>query len=150
MDVPNDAVGRTPAVTGTMTIEGSQVTSVEITADLTQLASDEPRRDNAIRTNGLESERYPDAVFTLTEPVDLGTPVAGEVLETTAAGELTLREQVKPVTLNLEARWTGEQIEVAGDAPVRLSDFGIDAPVLGPVVSIEDEATVELQVVFVR
>ena len=34
------AVGRTPAVEGTMTVSGTWVTPVEITADMTQLKSD--------------------------------------------------------------------------------------------------------------
>src|SRR6478736_5463144 len=36
-----EAVGRTAAVTGSMTIDGTTITAVDITADLTQLQSDE-------------------------------------------------------------------------------------------------------------
>jgi hypothetical protein len=39
---------------------------------------------------------------------------------------------------------------VAGSAPVRLTDFGITPPVLGPVVTIQDDATFEFQLRFVR
>jgi polyisoprenoid-binding protein YceI len=71
---PNQAVGRTTAVTGTMEVAGDTVEQVRIEADLTQLTSDEPRRDNAIRQRGLESERYPTATLELAEPIQGASP----------------------------------------------------------------------------
>jgi hypothetical protein len=50
--------------------------------------------------------------------------------------------------LPLQARWDGDTIRLAGRLPVHLSDYDIQAPQFGPVVSIEDNATIELQLVF--
>ena len=69
----NTAVGRTPDVTGTMTVAGGAVTAVDVEVDLTTLDSDSDRRDGALRTRGLESDRFPTATFRLTEPVALST-----------------------------------------------------------------------------
>ena len=55
------AVGRTPAVEGTMTVCGSQVTAADITADVTQLKSDKAHRDGQIKTRGLETNTFPTA-----------------------------------------------------------------------------------------
>ena len=78
---PNEAVGRSSAVTGTMEVAGDTVEHVRIEADLTQLTSDEGRRDNAIRQRGLESARYPTATLELVEPIQLAaTPVQGQVI----------------------------------------------------------------------
>ena len=71
LDSPNEAVGRSTAVTGTMEVAGDTVEKVRIEADLTRLTSNETRRDNAIRQRGLESERYPTATLELAEPIKL-------------------------------------------------------------------------------
>ena len=47
------------ASTGTMTIAGGQVTAVTIEADLTRLQSDQDRRDEYLRTSGLETDDHP-------------------------------------------------------------------------------------------
>jgi polyisoprenoid-binding protein YceI len=151
LDVPNSAVGRTSRVSGRLVIAGPQITETEIVADVESLTSDEPDRDRAIRTRGLESSRYPTATFRLRRPVELpGPPQRGRVYSVDAPGELTLHGVTRPVTLALDARWTNSTIDVAGSTSVRLSDFGIEAPIGGPVVSIQDEATIELEVAFRR
>jgi polyisoprenoid-binding protein YceI len=60
------AVGRTPDVEGTFTIEGNEIPKAEFTVDMTTLKSDEDRRDNAIRNQAIETSRFPTATFTLT------------------------------------------------------------------------------------
>jgi polyisoprenoid-binding protein YceI len=64
----NTAVGRTPDVTGEMTIEGTTVTGLEVTVDMTTLRSDDDRRDSQLSGRGLETAQYPTATFSLTEP----------------------------------------------------------------------------------
>src|ERR687894_2952815 len=86
---PNDAVGRSTAVTGTMEVAGDTVESARIEADLTQLTSDESRRDNAIRERGLESARYPTATLELAEPIQLASaPVQGQEVRGQGRGRL--------------------------------------------------------------
>lgn len=55
----NTAVGRTPDVSGTMTTVGLTLTKAEFTANLQTLASDESQRDNRLRQQALESDRFP-------------------------------------------------------------------------------------------
>jgi polyisoprenoid-binding protein YceI len=148
---PNQAVGRTTAVTGTMEVAGDTVEQVRIEADLTQLTSDEPRRDNAIRQRGLESERYPTATLELAEPIQLAsTPVQGEEVRGQGKGRLTVHGVTREVDLDLQGRWNGSTIQVVGQLPVKMSDFQIQAPRFGPVVSIEDSLAVDLNLVFER
>jgi polyisoprenoid-binding protein YceI len=148
---PNEAVGRSTAVTGTMEVAGDTVEAVRIEADLTQLTSDEPRRDNAIRQRGLESERYPTATLELAEPVQLAsTPVQGEEVRGQGTGRLTVHGVTREVDLSVTGRWSGSTIQVVGQLPVRMTDFQIQPPRFGPVVSIEDSLTVDLSLVFER
>jgi polyisoprenoid-binding protein YceI len=148
---PNEAVGRSTAVTGTMEVAGDTVEAVKIEADLTQLTSDEPRRDNAIRQRGLESERYPTATLELAEPIQLAsTPVQGEEVRGQGRGRLTVHGVTREVDLSVTGRWSGSTIQVVGQLPVRMTDFQIQPPRFGPVVSIEDSLTVDLSLVFER
>ena len=148
---PNEAVGRSTAVTGTMEVAGDTVEAVSIEADLTRLTSDEPRRDTAIRQRGLESERYPTATLELAEPIQLAsTPVQGEEVRGQGKGRLTVHGVTREVDLSVSGRWNGSTIQVVGQLPVKMSDFQIQAPRFGPVVSIEDSLAVDLNLVFER
>jgi polyisoprenoid-binding protein YceI len=144
------AVGRTPGVTGTMTVSGTTITAVDITADMTALASDSDRRDNAVRTQGLETDTYPEATFTLTAPVDLGAlPALGAPVDIVATGDLTLHGVTRSVQVPLQARWNGDSIDVAGGTNVILADFGI-VPISNPFVGIADNGEFEMQLTFTR
>jgi polyisoprenoid-binding protein YceI len=143
------AVGRTPDVTGTLTVTEDEVTAVDVEVDMTTLRSDEERRDNAIRERGLESNRFPTGTFTLTEPLELPDGVAsGERAQAVASGELTLHGVTNEVTIDLEAELRGDQAVVIGSAPVALADFGIEPPTNAAVLSVAEEGEFEFQVFF--
>lgn len=145
------AVGRTPAVEGSMTISGTTVDDVTMTADLSQLTSDEDRRDRKVRGEILETETYPEATFVLTEPIDLGAPPEeGAAVSATAKGELTVHGVSKPVELSLDARWNGDTIDVAGRLEVHFPDFGIENPSMAGMLEVGDDGTMELQLTFER
>jgi polyisoprenoid-binding protein YceI len=151
LNAPSQAVGRTRAVTGTMKVAGDTVEAVTIRADLTQLTSDEDRRDNAIRQRGLESDRFPTATLELAEPLRLGSvPTQGEAVRGTGRARLTVHGVTREVDLPVTGRWSGSTIQVVGQFPVKMSDYQIQAPRFGPVVSIEDNATVEVNLTFER
>jgi polyisoprenoid-binding protein YceI len=148
---PSEAVGRSSAVTGTMRVAGDTVEEVRIEADLTQLTSDEGRRDNAIRQRGLESARYPTATLELVEPIQLAaTPVQGQEVRGEGKGRLTVHGVTREVDLDLTGRWSGSTIQVIGQLPVKMTDFQIQPPRFGPVVSIEDSLAVDFNLVFER
>jgi len=143
------AVGRTPDVTGSLDIEATTITAVSIEVDMTTLTSDEDRRDLSLGTRGLETQTYPTASFELTEPIEFGTtPAEGEVFEVDAVGQLTLHGVSREVTVPLQARWTGDRIEVVGSFEVALADYDIEPPTGFLVLSIADVGTVELNLLF--
>jgi polyisoprenoid-binding protein YceI len=149
LPAPNDATGRSTAVEGTMQIDDLEIVAANVTADLTQLESDESRRDDAITTNGLESASYPTATFELTEPISFGEqPAEGRVVTVDAMGNLTLHGVTREVTFPLEGRWDGGQIAVVGALDIDFADYDITPPSIGPA-TVEDQGTVELQLVFV-
>jgi polyisoprenoid-binding protein YceI len=151
LNSPNEAVGRSSAVTGTMEVAGDTVEEVRIEADLTRLTSDESRRDNAIRERGLESARFPTATLELVEPIRLAsTPVKGQEVRGQGKGRLTVHGVTREVDLDLTGRWSGSTIQVVGQLPVKMTDYQIEPPRFGPVVSIEDRLAVDFNLVFER
>jgi polyisoprenoid-binding protein YceI len=117
---------------------------------LQALESDEDRRDNAIRNRGLETEKFPEATFALTGPLELPSPpTAGQDVSVTATGDLTLHGVTKPVQVPVQARWNGGTIEVLGNIDIAFADYDIDPPSVGGFVSVEDEGEIELQLTFV-
>jgi polyisoprenoid-binding protein YceI len=147
----NVAVGRTPDVSGTLTIAGTKVTDVSIEADLTTLQSDDQRRDGQLSRQGIQTGQFPTASFKLTTPIDLGSvPADGQEISVTASGQLTLHGQTRDVQVPLTAKLSGSVIVVTGSLQITFAEYGIDKPNSFAVVSIADRGTMELQLFFTR
>jgi polyisoprenoid-binding protein YceI len=145
------AVGRTPNVSGTMTISGTSATAVQIQADLTALKSDDDRRDGQLQRQALETSQFPTATFTLTEPIDLGSvPADGQTIHVTASGQLTLHGQTRTIQIPLDARIDNGAIAVTGSIEIQFADYGIAKPQSFLVLSVADHGTMELQLFFTR
>ena len=145
------ANGRTNDVTGTMTVAGGSVTEGSFTVDMTTLTSDEGRRDQVIKSRGLEADQFPKATFALTEPITLPTEVAdGETFAATATGDLTLHGVTKAVTIELTGRASGDTFAVQGSAPVAMADYDIEPPSVGGFVKVSDSGSFEFLVTFTR
>ncbi len=145
----HDAVGRTQQVTGSMTLSGTQVTALDISVDTTTLTSDDERRDNQLRERGLETDAFPTASFSLTQPIEVGkVPDPGQQIEATATGDLTLHGVTKQGTVPVTAQWTGERIEIVGSIDITITDFGIEKPTGFIVLSIADDGTIEFHLLF--
>jgi polyisoprenoid-binding protein YceI len=141
-----EAVGRTPDVTGSITVDGSTITAAEFSADLTGLRSDNDRRDGQLRRQALETDQFPTATFKLTAPVDLGAvPAEGATADVTASGDLTLHGVTKPVEIPLQARLQDGVVTVAGALPIAFADYAIAKPEAMIVLSVEDAGTLEVQ-----
>jgi polyisoprenoid-binding protein YceI len=146
------AVGRTPDVTGSVVITGTTVTEASFQVDLRTLRSDSSARDGQLRRQGLETDRFPTATFTLAEPIALGSlPAVGAIVRVDAVGDLTLHGTTKRVTFPLEARLEADgTITVTGSLQVDFADFGMTAPQSFRVLSVDPRATIELQLHFRR
>ena len=147
----NTAVGRTPNVSGTLTLSGTTVTAVEVTANLLTLQSDDDRRDSSLRRQALETSQYPNASFKLTQPIELGSlPANGATLSETANGELTLHGVTRPISIDVKATRDGGMITITGSMPMVFADFNIQKPTSFIVLSVNDHGVMELQLHFVH
>jgi polyisoprenoid-binding protein YceI len=157
LDAESDAVGRTNDVTGTITVVetadgGAHLTAGEIDIDTTTITSDEDRRDNRLRSEGLQTDQFPTATFVLTQPVDVpAAAVAGTPTDVTLVGDLTLHGVTKAVEIPAQAQLANGQIQVAGSLTFPLADFDITTPNVGGfIISIADEGALEFLVVFAK
>lgn len=149
----SDAVGRTTAVTGGMTVaaagERFVARDLRIEVDLTQLRSDEARRDNRIRTLGLESTRFPTATFVSTDDVEVPASAAnGQPFDVQVQGDLTLHGVTTRVAIPVKGQLLPAGLEVVGSLRFPMSLFAIDPPNIGGFVTVDPEATLEFKILM--
>lgn len=139
------AVGRTSGVTGTVVLEGTQLMSGEFTVDLTSITTDDSRRDDKVQT-ALETSAFPEATFVADGPIDLGTlPADGEAISVSVPGTLTVHGVSEEITMDLDAVVSDGVLTIVGSTTITFSDFGVSAPSSPVVLSVSDEAVVEVQ-----
>ncbi len=147
-------VGRTPGVSGALELSGTQVIGAEFVVDMTTLTTDNNNRTNAIRgTNGgLETNAFPQAKFELTQPIELGeVPAEGASIDVQAIGNLTVHGVTNEVTIPLTAELQAGLIIIFGNLEgMLLADYDIPKPSAVAVVSVEDNAIMELQLFLSR
>jgi polyisoprenoid-binding protein YceI len=156
LSAESDAVGRTSDITGSITVEsdGTTVTVAggTLTVDTTTITSDEDRRDNRLRTEGLQTDTFPTATFTITQPVEVpAAAVTGSASDLTLVGDLTLHGVTKSVSIPAQAQLVDGTIQVQGSITFPLADYDIVAPNIGGfIISIADEGTLEFLITFVK
>jgi len=144
------AVGRTSAVTGSITISGTTVTAGAFTADLTQVTSDRSERDGQFQGRIMDTADYPDATFTLIQPIQMNTlPANGVRVTENATGNLNMHGVTKSVTFQVTAQRNGSAINVQGSIPITFADWNISNPSGGPATT-GNTGTLEFLLNFTR
>jgi polyisoprenoid-binding protein YceI len=147
----NLAIGVTKQVSGEITADKSDPTKSNIspiTVDISQFTSDSDRRDSAIRGHWLESEKYPQAVFTPTK-ID-GLPSSYTEAKDYAfkvSGDLKVRDTTKPVTFDVTVQLNGETLSGTAVTTIQLSDFNVGPISIGGMLNTEDKAKLTLKFV---
>jgi polyisoprenoid-binding protein YceI len=154
LSFPNDAVGATSAIDGRITLDAAGrplAGGSRYTIDPRALKSDEARRDNYVRRNTLETERYPTVVFVPTgvRGLPLPLPSTGSV-PFEVAGELTVREATRRVTWEVTAAFDGPEVSVRARTAFRFAEFNLPVPRVSVVLSVEDRIRLEADLVLRR
>ncbi|MBP7687979.1 MAG: YceI family protein [Thermoflexales bacterium] len=136
------AIGRTKGVAGDILIdlvEPAKSQIGDIVIDISQLQSDESRRDNFIRNNQLESAKYPQATFKTTALAGLPAKVnVGDEVSFTMTGDLTVKQTTLPVTWQVTLTLTEQGLKGTATTQVKMSDFGI-GPIKLAMLETEDD-----------
>jgi len=148
VSLPSDAVGATRAVTGTLLgkPDGTIVSAEsKVRVDLRTLQSNEARRDNFLRGNTLQTDRFPFAEFVPIEARGLAWPLpkSGEV-KFQLIGELVIRDVSRQVVWEVTARIEGEEAFGQAKTAFTFATFNLTPPRVPLVLSIEDNIRLEL------
>ncbi len=149
----NLAIGRTKGIAGDVLVDfadpaNSQIGTIVI--DVSQLTSDQSRRDNFIRNNFLQSAQYPQATFKPTQIEGLPASVKpGDQLTLKVTGDLTVKHTTKSVTFDVTLTANQDKLTGTATTQVLLSDFGV-GPIQIAMLQTEDQAKLVFDFVAVR
>jgi polyisoprenoid-binding protein YceI len=148
VDLPNDAVGETSAVTGTISADarGNLLPAEsKFVIDVTNLVSDKQRRDGFVRGRVLETQQYPTVSFVPSAIKGLTAPVPKSGSRTfDVTGNLTVRNVTKPTTWHVTAQFAGDHVKGSAKTGFTFSDFSIQQPRVPVVLSVADSIHLEL------
>lgn len=143
-------VGRTEQVTGEFIASKSTVKSGKVTVDIASVATNISDRDQYFRDNTMHVAEYPNAIFAITSPVELPSPLKAGYKEIhEVKGKMTIHDVTREITTTLEVGFDGTDIQVAGNIPITFTDYDVVAPDLG-FVRVEHKGAVELLIKFRR
>lgn len=152
LPLPSTAKGTTSDIEGEfyLTTTGTALapgTDSRFTVDLRNLESGEPRRDDRVQS-ALETDTYPYAIFTfsIVTGYDPSIPES-EVQSMQFTGTLDLHGVQREVTWDAEAFRESNVISILATITVDFQDFDITPPTFAGFVSVDDEATLQVQLI---
>ncbi|HEX9371067.1 MAG TPA: YceI family protein [Roseiflexaceae bacterium] len=147
-DLPNQAIGKTNAVDGEFqfSLDGKPTGKVtKITVDLRTLTSDKQMRDNKIRQQWLESDKYPFAEFTSTDVQGIpDSYTEGQDVNFKLTGDMKIRDVTKPVTFDVTGKLQGDTVTGTATTQILMKDFGFDPPDIAGILTVTDGVTVKV------
>ena len=152
--LPNDAVGITKSVTGTILAypDGRIVKdSSRIVIHLDSLKSDKDRRDGFLRRRTLETEKHPTVELIPTEirGFNGNLPASGAV-KFQLLGDLVLKGVAHPTVWNVTARAEGQDVAGTAISKFTFKDVGLEQPKVMSVLSVADTIQLEYDFRFQR
>ncbi|MGP9785431.1 YceI family protein [Glutamicibacter sp. 287] len=134
--------GRTEDITGSLTVQEDQLIAADLALQVDTISTDSERRDQYFWTTAIDTGQFPEATFTLAEPVDVSASRDGGAQTFNMTGELTLNGRTVEVSTDVEAVFNDGQAQLVGQIPMTWADFGVEAPNLG-FVAVEDDGFIE-------
>jgi polyisoprenoid-binding protein YceI len=153
--VPTNVVGATNQVAGEAAVgleDLGETLLGEIRINARTLATDQDRRNNAIRNRILFTDQYEFITFVPTEMRGLsGSAGYGEIYTFQVTGDLTIRNVTQPVTFDVTVTYESEE-RLAGSASaiVTLSQFNLSVPSVPFVANVAEEILLEIDFVMLR
>ncbi len=146
-DFPNDAVGRTSAVTGAINFDqnGAIVPAgSQINIGVAGLTSDKDRRDGYVRRRLLETDSFPTVTLALTGASGVRLPLAERDSSSfTMTGNLTVKRETRPTTWRVTAIRSGEVVTGTATTAFTFADFAMEKPRVRSVLSVADTIKLE-------
>lgn len=153
-DLPNDAVGETHDISGSIGLDkaGNVIADASrITVKIDSLRSDKDRRDGYIRRRVLEADKFPTVELNVTgiQGVKLPVPKSGS-RSFTLAGNLTVRGVTRPTTWDATATFADSVVTGKATTKFTFADFQLTQPRVPVVLSVADTIALEYDFKLVR
>ena len=147
---PNDAIGSTKEIEGKIVLsENGQISSdfnSFFDVNMLSLKSDSTRRDNYLKRNSLESNKFPIASFNITKINNLPFPApTNQNLDFEIVGILTIRDISKEITWDVSGKFDGTKLTGLAKTEFNFGFFEIDIPKVFVVVSVKDLIQLEIE-----
>ena len=154
LDLPNDAVGETKAVTGVIAADSKgNIIPAEskFTVDVSNLVSDKDRRDGFVKRRVLQTDQFPTVTLVPTSIKGLSLPLPSSGARTfDIIGDLTVRGVTRPTTWKVKAEFAPTGMNGKAATAFTFKDFGIDQPRVPVVLSVADTIKLELDFSMVK
>lgn len=152
MASPREAVGKTQAIAGEMTVERSGaafvITDITVEVDMTKLADDTATQGLAMYAQSLEPQRFPRATFVGRTPIRVPDPTGADATASFyLEGALTVHGVTRQVSIPVQARLEGEHLQAEGSLLFPIEDFGINPPA-NSAVTVEPNGTLEFRLLW--
>ena len=153
-DLPNDAVGKSGAISGAIAFDadgGLLPAESRFVVDAATFVSDRDRRDRYVTGRLLTATEFPQVVLVPTEVRGVTLPLAdGQARSFEVAGDLTVRNVTRPTVWRVTA--TPQGTGVSGTASTRFvfEDCSMEKPRVRSVLSVADTIALEYDFSLVR
>ena len=151
INFPNDAVGSTQAITGTVMLgaDGSLAPQSKIAVDLKTLKSDQSMRDGYIQRNVLQTDKFPMLEFVPKRAVGLPSPFPNgqrpQPIGVQLVGDMMLNGVTSEVTWNVAGTASGDSIAGRATTSFPFSQFKLNQPKVPILLSTNDKIDLEIE-----
>lgn len=152
LGIPSTAKGSTSEIEGefSLTADGTALApnaTSQFTVRLGNLTSDESRRDGRVQ-QALETSTFPAATFNISSVTGYDSSMPeGEEQSLQLIGTLNLHGIQREVTWDVKAFREGNVISALATIVISFADFDITPPTFAGLVSIDDQVTLQVQLI---
>ncbi|RME56862.1 MAG: YceI family protein [Deltaproteobacteria bacterium] len=117
----------------------------EVHIDAASLDTDNKGRNKNMRKKYLETEKYPEISFVSDKFTVIEKGITQGIIRGKASGKLTIHGMSREIDLDVFGKIDGDTIQVRGETPLRITDFGIPLPKM-LFIKVKDDIRVEFEV----
>jgi len=153
LPLPSKAKGTTKDIAGEfhLAADGFDLDPAKpskFTVNLKTLKSDKDKRDQRVQNLALETGKFGTATFTASKVTGFDESIAaGQEQTLQLTGTLDLHGVQKEITWEVKARREGSVITGLATVTFKFADFNIPVPNIAGFVSVQDEVTLQVQIV---
>ena len=145
-----EVIGSTNAVQGELRLNladpANALVAGRFAVNLPSLTTTRSQRDDWIRNNALESNKYPTAEFVATAIENApASYTEGAEITFQLLGDLKVSDITLPVTFDVTATFSGDTITGVATAPMQLTDFGFDPPNFANTLTVANDFTIRVE-----